>query len=220
VSGRIEARRLDPSEFTEADRRRFWTKVEVGSAAECWLWTAYRTPKGYGRFGWHGYAQYAHRWSYALHSGAEVPVDLVIDHLCRNPGCVNPTHLEAVAHGENISRGIPAKSKTTHCPQGHPYSPENTYRWKGSDGRLRRTCRECKLARLRKRSEQETYKQQQREYRKRTRPQRLAYERTLLEARRIKGREVTAALTPEEREARNARARERYHARKRASGVG
>lgn len=33
-----------------------------------------------------------------------IPNDMEIDHLCRNPGCCNPDHLELVTHAENNRR--------------------------------------------------------------------------------------------------------------------
>src|SRR5699024_2940082 len=62
-----------------------------------------------------------------------VPDGLELDHLCMNPGCINVAHLEPVTHQENMRRAGAAgllgtgHSRKTHCPQGHPYSPENTY---------------------------------------------------------------------------------------------
>jgi HNH endonuclease len=47
---------------------------------------------------------FAHRWSYEYFKGP-MPTDLVTDHLCRNPICVNPIHLEAVSNLINIGRG-------------------------------------------------------------------------------------------------------------------
>lgn len=83
---------------------------------------------GYGQF-MHNYKNNrAHRISYEIHIG-KIPETLVLDHLCRNPNCVNPHHLEAVTQGENTTRGNSISNINiikTHCPRGHPYSKENT----------------------------------------------------------------------------------------------
>lgn len=36
---------------------------------------------------------------------------LVLDHLCMQPGCVNPDHLEPVTHKENLRRARDAYSQ-------------------------------------------------------------------------------------------------------------
>jgi hypothetical protein len=65
-----------------------------------------------------------------------------LDHLCRNKGCCNPEHLEIVTHEENMHRYA---ATVTHCPAGHPYSPENTYSQQPSARRpwVNRFCRIC-----------------------------------------------------------------------------
>ena len=42
-----------------------------------------------------------------------------------------------------------AHGSETHCPQGHPYSDENTYRRARPDGSVQRECRSCVRARNR-----------------------------------------------------------------------
>jgi hypothetical protein len=113
---------------------RFWPKVALNEASGCWEWTARKTPRGYGQM-WDresGKPIYAHRFAYARFVG---PIgNLTLDHLCRNPSCCNPIHLEPVPLAENILRGVspPARNaKKTHCPAGHPYSrrdPRTGYR--------------------------------------------------------------------------------------------
>jgi hypothetical protein len=94
----------------------------------CWEWTGFKDSTGYGRISILSKRRSAHRLSYEHHLGP-IPVGLVIDHLCRNPGCVNPLHLEPVTQTENIKRGIspiPANAAKTHCLRGHEYTQLNT----------------------------------------------------------------------------------------------
>lgn len=141
---------------TDAVAARFWPKVDKRGPGECWVWNACRDRHGYGMFGVGGRAggnARAHRVSYELSVGP-IPDGLVIDHLCRNRACVNPQHLEPVTMRTNILRGEAAsalresKAAITHCPAGHPYSPENTIYRKGTGWRR---CRECSRAEARER---------------------------------------------------------------------
>ena len=62
---------------------------------------------------------------------------------------MNPDHLEPVTRGENLHRGAHRNKVKTHCPQGHEYTPENTYVW---GDRNFRQCRTCTRERGRKRA--------------------------------------------------------------------
>ena len=125
-------------------RERFWLRVTkdgpLFNGTPCWIWTGSQRD-GYGRLRINGQLYPAHRFSYELMHG-NIPLGLVPDHLCRNPPCVNPDHLEAVTRRENVLRGvskIAQQAKTTHCPQGHPYDEANTIYYRTS-----RRCRICK----------------------------------------------------------------------------
>ena len=87
----------------------------------CIKFTGPRTAGGYGTIRLPGNVKWlAHRAAYELLVGP-IPDGLEIDHLCRNPPCVNVGHLEPVTHAENVRRGVPGNSKKTACPRGHPY---------------------------------------------------------------------------------------------------
>lgn len=120
--------------------RRFWSKVSKTDG--CWLWQASVDKWGYGWFKLAGKMRRAHSVSYELVVGP-VPEGLQLDHLCRNPRCVNPAHLEPVTARENSLRSssfVALNARKTHCPRGHPLSGENLYINPSSRGRVCKTC--------------------------------------------------------------------------------
>lgn len=91
---------------------RFWPKVRKSEG--CWEWSARKNAQGYGVLGRRdGGTRLAHRISYELAYG-ECPRHLDVDHICCNPGCVNPEHLRATTRGENEQNrsGATVKSKS------------------------------------------------------------------------------------------------------------
>lgn len=131
---------------TEPFEVRFWSRVDRRDPSACWPWMGWKDHAGYGGFSsgttTEGVATSpAHRIAYILVRGP-IPDGLVLDHLCRNPGCVNPSHLDPVTSGENTRRS-PLVVKDA-CVNGHPYAEGSFYLDRG-----RRQCRACKLALVR-----------------------------------------------------------------------
>jgi hypothetical protein len=120
----------------------------------CWIWSG-ASVGGYGRQRVGSRTDgtrremYAHRFVYELLVGA-VPLGLCLDHICRVRKCVNPAHLEPVTNGENCRRGVSSEltkqrhADITHCPNGHPRTPENLSVGVQKNGiHVHRKCKVC-----------------------------------------------------------------------------
>lgn len=111
----------------------------VVEASGCWRWTG-STTGGYGQCNFLRGERRAHRLAYRTFVGP-IPEGLVLDHLCRNRSCVNPSHLEPVTNQTNVLRGTGStaeRARMTHCREGHPLE-RNPYR----TSRNERWCRIC-----------------------------------------------------------------------------
>jgi hypothetical protein len=127
-------------------KERFDAKVKVNGESGCWTWAGFHDGANYGRISLNGKPAQASRVAYTLYRGA-IPEGQVLDHHlypeggCVGPTCVNPSHLIPTTRSENSSRN--AWKRKTKCPQGHPYSVENTKIEKTANGRLARRCKIC-----------------------------------------------------------------------------
>jgi len=99
---------------------RFWSKVD--KSGNCWTWQASRQHYGHGQIKIEGKNRLAHRVSYELANGS-IPEDLVIDHVCHNPPCVNPAHLRAVTQKQNIENQLGANRSSKSGIRGVRFDP-------------------------------------------------------------------------------------------------
>lgn len=137
-------RERDEWKATAQAASRFWSRVAQGGG--CWEWTGGLTGAGYGSFSVDGRNLYAHRYAYEALVPGGIPDQHELHHECENRKCVNPKHLTPVTvpeHREKAPHVGDAKRSITHCPQGHEYTPDNTYT-RPSNGQ--RECRACKKA--------------------------------------------------------------------------
>ncbi len=86
----------------------------------CWIWQRALSTTGYalGGFKRLGYSgpKLVHRVLYEQHIGP-IPYGLELDHLCRVPACVRPTHMEPVTGRENILRSPATKLQDEDLPE-------------------------------------------------------------------------------------------------------
>ena len=81
---------------------RFWSRVSVQKNG-CWEWIGSKDKRGYGHISaGKNRLELAHRRAYSMFVCETIPPEL--DHTCRFSSCVNPDHLEAVSHAENMRR--------------------------------------------------------------------------------------------------------------------
>ncbi len=119
---------------------RIQEKIVVDPGSACWWWTAFTNDDGYGTLQVDGKSRPAHRAIYEI-LVAPIPSELHSDHLCRNPSCVNPRHIEPVTPAENNRRMLAFRIPPTHCKRGHEFTPENAIYDRRSG--VRRKCRIC-----------------------------------------------------------------------------
>lgn len=81
-----------------------YTIEQLSYPTPCWVWARSKDVDGYGRHSARGSKQkHAHRYYYEIFKGP-IPRGFHVDHLCVNPACVNPDHLEAVRPEVNEQR--------------------------------------------------------------------------------------------------------------------
>jgi ribosomal protein S27E len=132
-----------PTDWTEEEKARFWSNVDVGDPNRCWPWIGGRNSGNYGEFKLRGLQYRAHRCAYTISLGA-IPDGGIVRHGCDNPPCCNPAHLIAGSYLDNaldkVERGRCRNqyAEATHCPRGHTYDD-----WRPPSHSGARRCRQC-----------------------------------------------------------------------------
>ena len=135
--------------LTDTQIERLKNSFQVNQSTGCWEWNRARNKHGYGVYYVSKDRYLAHRVMYSLYKGQPSVVNH-IDHLCRNPRCINPAHLEDVPPAVNIMRGVgfgAVNAAKTHCPRGHLLDGDNTIKSLRTRSKASgRACRACDVA--------------------------------------------------------------------------
>ena len=89
--------------ITEAN----YTVDARGYETPCWIYKNPRSPRALGQYNHiriNGKQVYVHRAMYEQEVGP-IPDGLVLDHLCHQPPCIRPDHLDPVTDAINVQRG-------------------------------------------------------------------------------------------------------------------
>ena len=100
----ISQEKILPEHFTEKDKIRFLSHLDVKGGNDCWNWKGSLIQTGYGNFSLYveGTRRWicAHRASYLINKG-NILDGLVVMHSCNNKLCSNPNHLSVGTYKEN-----------------------------------------------------------------------------------------------------------------------
>lgn len=105
---------------------RLFSKISFNENG-CWNWIGNCNQTGYGRVRYLGPKVLVHRLMYAWITGNSLSKIIhkdipILDHICNNKRCCNPSHLRLTTHKANMLRGVgpsAINSRKTHCKNGH-----------------------------------------------------------------------------------------------------
>ena len=92
--------------MTAQTESRYWSMVDKKGQNDCWNWTGASSEYGHGMFRFDDKTGYAHRYGARL-AGMDID-DVMVRHLCHNPGCQNPAHLTTGTQKDNMGDCVSA----------------------------------------------------------------------------------------------------------------
>ena len=123
---------------------RLLERVEIDPGTGCWNALFSKVRGGYSRIAIYPKTEvYVHRLAYE-HFRGSIPEKLDVHHICRNPKCVNPDHLELLTRYEHTHRSLYSNAAKMFCRNGHRLSLDNVYQRPSTGYRECRICRKLR----------------------------------------------------------------------------
>lgn len=145
--------RIPPEQYDAHWLRRVRARL-VPNEGGCHIWQGSKNGKGYGLTYYRKASTRVHRTLFELVKGVDLrPTDFVC-HRCDQPDCANIDHLflgdNEINTADRTAKSRHHELRVTHCPQGHEYTAENTYRPPCKP--TARRCRACSRSRGKRKS--------------------------------------------------------------------
>lgn len=106
--------------FSEIDIKKFFSKIKVGKPNECWPWlnAKYSNWRAGTSIKINGkrVETTAYRISWMIYHKKDIPKGMVIMHLCDQPFCCNPNHLQLGTYKQNSDDMV--KKGRSKCSEG------------------------------------------------------------------------------------------------------
>lgn len=112
----------------------------IDRSGNCWNWTAWKDPKGYGQMKWRGKMRLSHRiaaFLVGMIRTLEYDGSTCVLHRCDNPACCNPQHLFVGTQKDNIADMNSKGRQVSINGEAHPWAKLSNAQFQNAFQRVR-----------------------------------------------------------------------------------